>query len=677
MSVDPNERISLLKGVGPRLESTLAKLGIFCYSDLLLHLPNRYQDRTQIVPLNQVEAGSECLIEGEIVDASVQFGRRRTLKVTVDDGTGKVHLSFFHFSKFQQKHLEKTPYIRAYGEFRAYAQQLSCVHPEYETFSAEPDSFVPTLLPIYPTTAGLGQARLRNLLKTLCNLHWPDIAGTPFTALRFLHQPPAGASLSDIAKVQERIAFDELTAYYLVMQGRALKRQQETALILPQAGGLGRTLLTNLGFQLTGAQVRVVREVLLDLQQPVPMLRLVQGDVGSGKTIIAAFAAIRAAELNCQTALMAPTELLAEQHYLNFSQWLNPLGISVLLLTGQLTAKEQRERLEKIKNGDAHVIIGTHALFQEKVVFHQLALSIIDEQHRFGVHQRMTLQHKSGAQHRPHQLVMTATPIPRTLTMALYTDMDVSTIDELPRGRQPIKTHTVQSAKRAQVVERVRRILEQGQQAYWVCTLIEESTEIDAVAAVQTHTALASALTEFRIGLLHGRMKSDEKVAVMQAFKTKELDLLVATTVVEVGVDVPNATHMIIENGERLGLAQLHQLRGRVGRGQLASHCFLIFNKGLSGAAKVRLNAMRDSQDGFYLAEQDLKIRGPGDILGTRQAGEQGFRIADLNTHAHLMPRVVEKGELLLSAEAGRSNASQMKNLLQTWAPTDAGSLSV
>lgn len=677
MSVEPGQSIIHLKGVGPRLQATLGKLGIFRYIDLLLHLPLRYQDRTRITPLAQVHAGSECLVQGKVLHCGVQIGKRRSLKVSIDDGSGIVHLRFFHFSKFQQASLEKAEYVRAYGEFRYFGRELSVAHPEYETFSAPPPEPTPALTPIYPTTQGLGQARLRSLVNSLCDLAWPELPGTPFSKLKFLHQPPAGTALEDIAQVQEDVALDELTAYYLVMKGRALKRQQEQAIALPQSAGLGRTLLHNLGFHLTKAQARVVREVLQDLEKPVPMLRLVQGDVGSGKTVVAAFAAIRAAEQHCQTALMAPTELLAEQHFMNFSNWLSPLGINTVLITGQMSAKQQKLRLEQVASGTSAVVIGTHALFQEQVVFNRLALSIIDEQHRFGVHQRMALQNKSEPDRQPHQLVMTATPIPRTLTMALYADMDVSVIDELPKGRQPITTHTVETGKRQQVIERVEQVLSRGQQAYWVCTLIDESDEIDAVAATEMFAELSAALPDRRVALLHGRMKSDEKLSVMQAFKSKQIDLLVATTVVEVGVDVPNATHMVIENADRLGLAQLHQLRGRVGRGDQASHCFVMFNRGLSEAAKVRLNAMRDSQDGFYLAEQDLKLRGPGDILGTRQAGEQSFRVADLSVHAHLMPKVIQRGEALINQTHADQTHQLAQNLLSTWAPADSGHLSV
>ena len=678
MDVDPQTSILELKGVGPRLKDTLAKLGIYRFVDMLLHLPYRYQDRTRLTPIGHAQAGHEYLIEGRIENVSIQFGKRRSLKVLVRDDSGQASLRFFHFSKFQRNKLENSSFIRAYGELRFFGRDLTMAHPEYETFDTPPPPPQGELTPIYPSTQGVGQARLRSLATNICALAWPEVAGTPFAKLQFLHQPPAGATFEQIAEVQEKIALDEMTAYFLVMKGRALKRQQERGIPLPQSHGLGRKLLDHLGFHLTQAQARVAAEVLKDLERPLPMLRLVQGDVGSGKTIIGAFAAIRAAEHGAQTALMAPTELLAEQHYLNFDSWLKPLGLKATLLTGQLPAKEQRERLADVASGASAVVIGTHALFQETVVFDNLALAIIDEQHRFGVHQRMALQHKvADSTKQPHQLVMTATPIPRTLTMALYADMDVSVIDELPKGRQPITTHTVDAGRRPRVVEQIAKALGQGQQAYWVCTLIEDSDEIDATSATTMHRELSEALSEYRVALLHGRMKSDEKAALMAAFKEGEIHLLVATTVVEVGVDVPNATYMVIEDAHRLGLAQLHQLRGRVGRGDQASQCFLLFRQeSLSETAKRRLQTMRESQDGFYLAEQDLKIRGPGDLLGTRQSGEQSFRIADLGVHAHLMPQVIRRGEALLQAEPGSKQAQEMANLLLAWAPPDSGNLS-
>ena len=639
--------------------------------DLLIHLPTRYQDRSKITPLSALRAGEEAFVQGEILGSKIAFGRTRSLEVLISDGQRDLRLRFFHFNKAQQRSLEAGKYVRAFGNVAFIGRHLAMAHPEYQIFDGPPPPPKPELIPVYPTTQGLGQARLRNLTRALQQIRWPSGAGTPFEKLLYLHQPD---DLNRIDEVAEALALDELSAYYVIMKRRALKRRKQQALTLPQKAGLGRQLRDNLAFDLTRAQSRVIRETLTDLQNNVPMLRLVQGDVGSGKTIVAAFAAIRAIEHGCQTAIMAPTELLAEQHQLNFQQWLEPLGVNVALLTGQMPAKEQRATLAAIESGEVQVVIGTHALFQDRVAFNKLALVIIDEQHRFGVHQRMALQNKGAF---PHQLVMTATPIPRTLTMTLYADMDVSVIDELPKGRQPITTHTAAQSKRDELIARLEQILGQGQQAYWVCTLIEPSEEIDALSAEEAFALLSRALPNVKVALLHGRMKGDEKVEVMRAFKAGEYQLLVATTVVEVGVDVPNATHMFIENAERLGLAQLHQLRGRVGRGSLASRCFLLFKPGVSQAGQHRLNALRESQDGFYLAEQDLKLRGPGDILGTRQSGEQSFKIADLGEHAHLMPRVVQRGEALLAAPKGSDDHVLLLGLLNTWAASDNEHLTV
>ena len=572
MALDPKGPITQLHGVGPQLAQTLAKLGLHRPIDLLLHLPFRYQDRSQVRPIASLNPGSEALISGQIISTRVIFGRQRSLELVVRDISGEIRLRFFHFSKFQQAAIERSDYIQAFGSVRFYGNKLTMSHPEYQTFGDEPPAPTPDLTPVYPTTQGLGQQRLRKLCKQICALPWPDVAGAPYATLQALHAP---SNLEAVPALQEQLAIDELSAFYVLMKGRALKRNQERATALTESSPLAAQLTANLGFTLTAAQQRVADEIATDLAKPLPMLRLVQGDVGSGKTIVAAFAALRAIHNGGQAALMAPTELLAEQHAQNFRQWLEPLGIRCALLTGQMSAKQQREGLAEVADGTAQVVIGTHALFQERVTFHRLVLVIIDEQHRFGVHQRMSLQGKGG---HPHQLVMTATPIPRTLTMTLYADMDVSIIDELPRGRQPITTHTVSQENRPKLVERLHRVLQSRQQAFWVCTLIEDSDEIDAQSAESTLAALTQALPEHRIALLHGRMKGDEKVALMQAFKRHEIDLLVATTVVEVGVDVPNATQMIIENAERLGLAQLHQLRGRVGRGTWPADVFCFSN---------------------------------------------------------------------------------------------------
>ena len=673
--LSPTQSVTVLKGVGPKLADTLEKLGISRLMDLLLHLPYRYQDRTKITALSDVISGETYLVEGQVMGCQVVFGKRRSLKVAVSDGVKTVYLRFFYFSRYQQDALAKAKYVRAYGEFRFFGKELSVAHPEYTTFTEEPDELTAELTPIYPATQGLGQAKIRALVQQLCDQDWPEDAGLPYQKLVFLHQPPASATSEEIEAVQEELAFEELTAFFLVMKGRALQRQSAHAPELPQQEGLGRALLSNLGFRLTEAQGRVTSEVLNDLALNRPMLRLVQGDVGSGKTIIGAFAAVRSAENGYQTAVMAPTELLAEQHFINFEAWLKPLGLCVRLLTGGMAAAEQRAVRAEISDGSAHIVIGTHALFQDSVSFARLGLSIIDEQHRFGVHQRMALQQKS-AEMVPHQLIMTATPIPRTLTMALYADMDVSVIDELPAGRQPITTYTVDEERREEVIDQVRLAIKSGQQAYWVCTLIEDSDELDATSATTMLTILTEALPTARVALLHGRMTSAEKIDIMHQFKAGKLDVLVATTVIEVGVDVPNATHMVMENAERLGLAQLHQLRGRIGRGSLASSCFLLFSSPLSVAARTRLNAMRDSQDGFYLAEEDLKLRGPGDILGTRQSGEQSFRVADLGLHAHLLPQVLAQGERLMGSNDAEDQ-ERLGNLLNIWVGPDSPHLSV
>ncbi|MCH1598144.1 MAG: ATP-dependent DNA helicase RecG, partial [Pseudomonadales bacterium] len=503
MAADPQGSVAQLKGIGPKLQDTLERLGIYRLMDLLIHLPARYQDRSKITPLSALRAGEEAFVEGEILGSKITFGRSRGLEVLISDGRHDLRLRFFHFNKAQQRNLEAGKYVRAFGNVAFIGRHLAIAHPEYQIFDETPPPPKPELIPVYPTTQGLGQARLRNLTRALQHIRWPTEAGTPFEKLLYLHRPD---DLRRIDEITEALALDELCAYYVVMKRRALKRRKQQAIALTQKAGLGRQLRDNLAFDLTRAQSRVIRETLEDLENNVPMLRLVQGDVGSGKTIVAAFAAIRAIEHGCQTAVMAPTELLAEQHQLNFQQWLDPLGIRVALLTGQMTAKAQREVLADIESGEVQVVIGTHALFQDKVVFHKLALVIIDEQHRFGVHQRMALQNKGAF---PHQLVMTATPIPRTLTMTLYADMDVSVIDELPKGRQPITTHTAAQSKRGELIARLEQILNQGQQAYWVCTLIEPSDEIEALSAEEAFELLRHALPHAKVALLHGRMKGD------------------------------------------------------------------------------------------------------------------------------------------------------------------------
>jgi len=658
-----------LKGVGPALAERLEKLGIRQVGDLLLHLPIRYEDRSRLVPLAQLRVGSAVLVEGRIQQSRLSYGRRRSLVVVIGDGQGLLGLRFFHFSAAQQAGLSDGRLVRAFGEIRPGSGGLEMVHPEYRCFDSDPPPPEPGLTPVYGTTRGLTQERLRRLTAQLAELAWPQGPGSPYADLLLLHRPGPTNSIAEIEATRERLALDELTAYHLIMRHRQSSRDRLRTIPLPRARQLGRKLLEGLGFELTGAQRRVVREVLEDLEQSRPMLRLLQGDVGSGKTVIAAFAAVRAAEHGAQTALMAPTEILAEQHYVNFSAWLAPLGIRVVLLTGGMTARAQAQTCAEIAAGEALVAVGTHALFQKSVSFARLALNIIDEQHRFGVHQRMALRDKGSL---PHQLIMTATPIPRTLTMALYADMAVSVIDELPRGRQPIDTRVVPETRRDDVIAGLRQALARGTQAYWVCPLIEDPDQPGLAAAETTMEMLRSSLPGFAVDLLHGRMTNARKAEVMAAFKSGATHLLVATTVIEVGVDVPNATVMVIENPERMGLAQLHQLRGRVGRGTERSACILLYQPPLGAMAQARLATIRDSQDGFYIAERDLELRGPGELLGTRQTGELGFRIADLALHAHLVPDAIRRGDRLLAEHPAEAAA-----LLEAWAPAETGTLTV
>ena len=669
--MEPTAPITRLKGVGPSLAGKLGNLGIARIGDLLLHLPMRYQDRSRLVPMSALNDIDECLIEGRVLNSKITYGKRRSWLVTIEDDTGFVTLRFFYFSRQQQAGLHNGMTVRAFGSPRPGPAGMEMVHPEYQASSGALPPPTAQLTPLYHTTKGIGQGQLRRLLTTALALDFSvaSAGDWPLDTLRYLHNPPATASLADITAAAQRIAMDELTAYYLVMQHRQSERKAHLTLALPQKAQLGRTLLRNLGFQLTGAQRRATTEVLDDLSVAVPMLRLVQGDVGSGKTVVAAFAAIRAAEHGAQTALMAPTEILAEQHFVNFTNWLQPLGIEVVLLTGSLNAAQRRTATDAIKDGSASVAVGTHALFQKGVDFHDLALTIVDEQHRFGVHQRMALRNKGRI---PHQLILTATPIPRTLTMALYADMDVSLIDELPAGRQPIDTVIMSDERRADILQRVRGVLDAGQQAYWVCTLIEPSEVSDAAAAEPTYEHIAQALRGYRVGLLHGRMPAADKARTMDDFKSGKLQLLVATTVIEVGVDAPNATLIVIEDANRLGLSQLHQLRGRVGRGEAASHCVLLYKTPLGAIARERLQTIRDSSDGFHIAERDLELRGPGEILGARQTGIQQFRIADLARDAVLIPEVLARGQRLL-----REDPATAQRLLRTWAPADTGSISV
>lgn len=659
--------VTALKGVGAALAEKLAKVGLETLQDVLFHLPLRYQDRTRIVPIGALRPGQDAVVEGIVAGADVVMGRRRSLLVRLQDGSGTLSLRFYHFSQAQKEGLKRGTQIRCYGEVRPGSSGLEIYHPEYRALSGnEPIAVEQTLTPIYPTTEGLTQQRLRQLSEQALARLGPhslpdwlpreladDYQLSPLDqAIRYLHRPPPDADLEELAEgrhwAQHRLAFEELLTHQLSLQRLRESVRAQQAPALPIARSLPQQYLANLGFTPTGAQQRVGAEIAYDLSQSEPMLRLVQGDVGAGKTVVAAFAALQALEAGYQVALMAPTEILAEQHFLNFSKWLAPLGMNVAWLAGKLKGKARASALEQIASG-VPMVVGTHALFQEEVQFQKLALVIIDEQHRFGVQQRLALRQKGvGGRMCPHQLIMTATPIPRTLAMSAYADLDTSILDELPPGRTPVNTLVIADSRRLEVVERVRLACNEGRQAYWVCTLIEESEELTCQAAETTFEDLSAALGGLNVGLIHGRMKPAEKAAVMDQFKQGQLQLLVATTVIEVGVDVPNASLMIIENPERLGLAQLHQLRGRVGRGSAASHCVLLYHAPLSQLGRQRLAIMRETCDGFVIAEKDLELRGPGEMLGTRQTGLLQFKVADLMRDADLLPAVRDAAQALL-----------------------------
>jgi len=658
--------LDCLHGVGQRTAEPLARLGLHRVRDLLFHLPLRYQDRSHVTELGAVRAGDEVLVEGEILLSELRYGRRRTLIVRIGDGTGMLTLRFFHFSERQREALARGQWLQLYGEVRRSASaELEMVHPEYQRISGKGSS-VPeqTLTPIYPLGDGVRQTLLRKLIDQALALLVPPRAGSAETlewlsdaerdslglmaldeALVTVHRPAPDEPLQQLRDgrhpAQRRLAFEELLVQQLSFRQIRERARHHRSPACNGDGRLRRELLTGLPFSLTAAQQRVSDEIAVDLAASSPMQRLVQGDVGSGKTIVAALAVLQVIESGYQAAVMAPTEILAEQHYRAFRDWLAPLGIEVAWLAGKLKGKARDEMLAALVDGRARVAVGTHALFQEQVVFEHLGLVVIDEQHRFGVHQRLALREK-GRRHGlyPHQLIMTATPIPRTMIMTAYADLDTSIIDELPPGRQPVRTVSVPDSRRDEVLERVRLACSEGCQAYWVCTLIDESEVLQCEAATETAAQLALALPAVRIGLIHGRLKPSEKEALMAAFKAGDIDLLVATTVIEVGVDVPNASLMVIENADRLGLAQLHQLRGRVGRGNRQSSCVLMYHPPLGQRGRERLAILRDSNDGFEIARRDLELRGPGEVLGTRQTGELQFRVADLVRDQDLIPVV-------------------------------------
>ncbi len=678
-----------LRGVGGQLAARLARLGIRTVGDLLFHLPLRYQDRTRVLPMGALRPGMEALVCGQVQLTQVRYGRRRMLLSRLNDGTGTLTLRFFHFGTAQQQALEKGVWLQCFGEIRKGPATLEMVHPEYRRLVGgvpEPDS---TLTPVYPATEGLGQHTLRRLVSQALASLLPAPADEreedgiaelvpesllarwalpPLReALDCIHRPPAGTDLRGLEAgahpMRRRLAWEELLAHHLSLRRLRHQRRRFRAPVLEGDGALAAAFLRALPFEPTGAQRRVLAEIRRDLAQPVPMQRLVQGDVGSGKTLVAAGAVLTAVEAGWQAAVMAPTELLAEQHYHNFRNWLAPLGVEVAWLSGRSRGDAREEALQAIATGRTAVAVGTHALFQDAVTFAALGLVVVDEQHRFGVHQRLALREK-GRQGdcRPHQLIMTATPIPRTLMMSAYADLDCSVIDELPPGRQPVDTVIVSGRRRAEVLARVRHVCRAGRQAYWVCPLIEESEQLQCQAATETAAMLAEALPELRVGLVHGRLAPAEKEAVMSDFKSGGIHLLVATTVIEVGVDVPNASLMIIENAERLGLAQLHQLRGRVGRGSEKSVCVLMYHAPLSARGRERLAALRDCSDGFEIARRDLALRGPGEVLGTRQAGLARLRVADLLRDQDLLPQVNEAARIML-----KDYPERVPSLIRRW----------
>ena len=673
-----SQPVTSLKGVGGKVAERLLKIGVQQIQDLLFHLPLRYQDRTRLMPLGALKLQQEVLVEGTIQISQVKFGRRRSLLCHISDGTGSLILRFFHFSKAQQLQLEKGRKIRCFGEIRNGPSSFEMVHPEYQLIDAS--NIVPVdseLTPVYPTTEGLHQLSLRKLIKQALSFlenglmpelvipeaRCHDVAEFSLTeALKFVHQPPPDAPVQQLIDrqhpAQKRLAYEELLAQQLTMKKLRQQTQHHRAPELKPDRTQREALLRQLPFPLTAAQQRVLTEIEADMTKPFPMQRLVQGDVGSGKTVVAALAAIDAVSAGSQAVMMAPTELLAEQHFKTFTQWLTPLGMTVGWCAGKQTAAERRQVLEQLKSGEIKVAVGTHALFQDEVIFNHLGLVIIDEQHRFGVHQRLALRDKGrDVDTMPHQLVMTATPIPRTLAMTAYADLSVSVIDELPPGRTPVTTVVVSDSRRQDVIERVHAACQQQRQVYWVCTLIEESEHLQCQAAEDTATTLQDCLPDLKIGLVHGRMKSAQKEQVMAAFKSAELDMLVATTVIEVGVDVPNASLMVIENAERLGLAQLHQLRGRVGRGQVESHCVLMYHAPLSENGQARLKCLRESNDGFVIAQRDLEIRGPGEVLGTRQTGLPQFRVANLLEDQELLAVMEQAANTMLKLAPEKAEA--------------------
>ncbi|HMA98292.1 MAG TPA: ATP-dependent DNA helicase RecG, partial [Wenzhouxiangella sp.] len=638
-------------------------------SELLFHLPLRFEDRTRLTPLNRLRPGTGVQVEGRIVHRDIRYGRTRMLVATLADDTGQLTLRLFRFFPSQLKLFSEGQRLRCFGDVRLGPGGMEMAHPQCQSLPEESSLPLPeALTPVYPTTQGMGQARLSKLIAQalqrmldgklpLFELLPSDQATISLrNALKVIHAPGPNEDLTALTEghhpAVQRLAIEELLAHHLALARVNRARSQQQAPLLEDPTDRVGQLISILPFTPTRAQIRVIDEIRADLARQRPMRRLLQGDVGSGKTLVAATAMVIATAAKQQAAIVAPTEILAEQHYRTLSEYLRPLGIEIVWLAGKVKGRARAEALERLV-GDASVAVGTHALFQKGVEFRDLGLIIVDEQHRFGVHQRLALAEKGRkGNQQPHQLVMTATPIPRTLAMTAYAGLDVSVIDELPPGRKPVTTVAASQQRRGEVIERLVRALKEGRQAYWVCPLIEESEVLEAEAAETRSSELAKQLTEFQVGLIHGRMKPAEKQAVMARFSAGDIDLLVATTVIEVGVDVSNASLMIIENAERLGLSQLHQLRGRVGRGSDQAACVLLYKPPLGETARARLEVMRETTDGFVIAEKDLELRGPGEVLGTRQTGMLRFRIADLARDEPLLDRIESLAKDIDSTQA-------------------------
>ncbi|PNK60711.1 ATP-dependent DNA helicase RecG [Psychrobacter sp. FDAARGOS_221] len=715
--------VNVLAGVGSKIEGQLEQLSVVRLFDLLLHLPRDYEDRSRLVNIRDLQDGQSALIEGQVTFVD---NKRSGMTVVVEDATGALQLRFFKVYASLAQTMTLGTQLRLFGEVKYSRYGIQMAHPEYTVVTPGAPVVNTGLQPIYPIVKGLHQNKLRTLVKLALQTvyqqglplsvfnasDWEAVNHLPaplptnsyglpitptagaaspqpidnsipswqglslFEALTLIHTPPMHTDISlQVAQLEQlkerthpacqRLIVEELTAHQLSMLYRRKQLHQHKAPKCDSDSPLAKQLLDNLPFSLTGAQDRVVKEITSDMATSIPMLRLVQGDVGAGKTLVAALAACYALDSGWQVAVMAPTEILAEQHLINFKAWFEPLGIGVGWLAGKQTAKQRRESLEQVAENEVQIVVGTHALFQESVVFAKLGLAIIDEQHRFGVEQRMALTDKGVADSTPHQLIMTATPIPRTLAMSAYGDMDTSIIDELPPGRTPITTVTIDRARRDEVIERIAANCKEGKQAYWVCPLVDDSSTLNAQAAEATFADLSERL-DIRIGMVHGKMKSKEKQQIMAAFKNAELDLLVATTVIEVGVDVPNASLMVIENAERLGLSQLHQLRGRVGRGSTKSFCVLLYQTPLSETGIERLNVLRDSNDGFVIAQKDLQLRGPGELLGKRQTGNVGYYVSDLTRDENLLMIASHLAKRLINDDSRKTEVTQ---LIHRWMP--------